>query len=127
MDTFQKQHLADSIEGEYQLKDDVLIKSDGKIELAAFQRHIPKKGQPKRYLTLINFSEEPLMTWEQAVSGEDSRLYLSGLFPIKGKKNSYAFDIEKNYFDLVLKNDEQAEIKRATRAKALEFKGGING
>ena len=74
MDTFQKQHLADSIAGEYQLKDDVLIKSDGKIELEAFQRHIPKKGQPKRYLTLINFSEEPLMTWEQAVSGEDSRL-----------------------------------------------------
>ena len=52
---------------------------------------------------------------------------MSGLFPIKGKKNSYAFDIEKNYFELVLKNDEQAEIKRATRAKALEFKGGING
>jgi hypothetical protein len=67
------------------------------------------------------------MTWEQAVSGEDSRLYLSGLFPIKGKKNSYAFDIEKNYFELVLKNDEQAEIRRATKTKALEFKGGING
>lgn len=127
MDTFQKEHLAEHIAGEYQLKDDVLIKSDGKIELEAFQRHIPKKGQPKRYLTLINFSEEPLMTWQDIITGEDTKIYLSGLFPIKGKKNSYAFDIEKNYFELVLKNDEQAEIRRATKAKALEFKGGING
>lgn len=127
MDSFQKQHLADKIAGDYNLKEDVLIKSDGKIELEAFQRHIPKKGQPKRYLTLINFSEEPLMTWQDIITGEDTKIYLSGLFPIKGKKNSYAFDIEKNYFELILKNAEQAEIKRATREKALEFKGGING
>lgn len=127
MDTFQKEHLAEHIAGEYQLKDDVLIKSDGKIELEAFRRSFPKKGQPKRYLTLTNFSEEPLMTWQDIITGEDTKIYLSGLFPIKGKKNSYAFDIEKNYFELVLKNDEQAEIRRATKTKALEFKGGING
>lgn len=127
MDTFQKEHLAEQIAGEYKLKDDVLIKSDGRIELEAFQRHIPKKGQPKRYLTLINFEGEPLMAWQSAVSGEDSRLYLSGLFPIKGKKNSYAFDIEKNYFELILKNEEQAEIRRAIKERALEFKGGVDG
>ena len=127
MDSLQKQHLADSIAGEYQLKDDVLIKADGDIELEAFRRSFPKKGQPKRYLTLIDFKSEPLMTWQDVVSGEDTRIYLSGLFPIKGKRNSYAFDIEKNYFELVLKNSEQAEIRKATREKALEYKGGVNG
>ncbi len=127
MDSFQKQHLADKIAGDYNLKEDVLIKAEGGIELEAFSRSFPKKGQPKRYLTLINFDEEPFMAWRETVDGDDNRLYLSGLFPIKGKKNSYAFDIEKNYFELILKNAEQAEIRRATREKALEFKGGLNG
>lgn len=127
MDLLQKQHLADRIAGEYSLKGDVLIKEDKEIELEAFRRTYPKKGQPKCYLTLKDFKSEPLMVWKDPLSEEEPRVYISGLFPTRGKRNTYTFDIEKNYFELVLKNAEQAEIKRATKEKALIFRGGENG
>ena len=122
MDSLQKQHLADSIAGEYQLKDDVLIKADGDIELEAFRRSFPKKVFPA--LRFLPRTETLLQTLngEKALTTAKSRirsLIISGsraLIILRNRIRSLMTAMTNSFH---LKGSRQRKPKRTTRFSGL--------
>lgn len=113
-----KADLISKISGDYKLNENRLESEAVGLQVCRRHRQFLRRGKTEKYMMLNRLGEVEYI--DDRSLGE-KKPYVSGLYPTK-RKNTYEFSVNGTYFELILKNAEEAVI-RGTGA-ILEFEGG---
>jgi hypothetical protein len=118
MEESQKEALIQRLIGAYKMDGNRLVSEAVELQVCKRNKMFLHKGQAEKYLMLNRLEDIEFV--EDKERGEN-KPYISSLYPTK-KKNAFEFSVNGSYFELVMKSQEDIEIKEA--GSILEFAGG---